>query len=239
MARTVTRRTMLGAGLLTLAGVGGAGGYGAGLFLTDEPSLAGTAAPLPMGSSSTTPTPSPTPPPRKVTYDNSPALKTDDLSYRTQTFDVKAVVKSRITVRVPDGWGLTQPDPPKSGRFTDPTGKRWIRIEGGFTIKRAPAVSMQVRLGELGRLPASQMLNLLSNHVDKNYATIAYTYVPPPEQSPDAVLRYVIVRWVADDTGNCAVEMSSTGLPQDQDALMDVLEHATKSVQRRDSPLNS
>ena len=241
MARTVTRRAMLGAGLLTLAGVGGAGGYGAGLFLTAEPSLAGTASPLPMGSTgtATSPTPSATPTPRKVTYDNSPALRAADLSYRTQTFDVKAVFKSRITVRVPDNWGFTQSDPPTTGRFTDPTGKRWIRIEGGFTIKRPPVASMEAKLAQLSRLSADQMFHLLSQQVDKDQATIAYTYVPPPEQSPEAVLRYVIVRWVANETGNCAVEMSSTGLPQDQDALMDVLERASKSVQRRDSPLNS
>ncbi|GAA1147184.1 hypothetical protein GCM10009630_52020 [Kribbella jejuensis] len=241
MARTVTRRAMLGAGLLTLAAVGGAGGYGAGWFLTAEPSLAGTASPLPMGSIGTTSAPSPTatPTPRKITYDNSPALHTDDLSYRTQTFTVQSVVKSRITVRVPDGWGFTQPDPPTTGRFTDPTGKRWLRIEGGFTIKRAPAVSMQARLAQLSILPANQMFHLLSQDVEQNYATIAYTSVPPTEQAREAVLRYTIVRWVANETGNCAVEMSSTGLPQDQDALMDVLEHATKSVQRRDSPLNS
>jgi hypothetical protein len=230
---------MLGAGLLTLAGVGGAGGYGAGLFLTEEPSLAGTAAPLPVGSSSTSPTPSPTPSPRKVTYDNSPALEAGDLSYRTQTFDVQSVVKSRITVRVPDGWGLTQPYPPKTGRFTDPTGKRWLRIEGGFTIKRPPAVSMQIRITELSRLPANQMLTMISHTVHDSYATIVYTYVPPPEQSPEGVLRFVIVRWVADDSGNCAVEMSSTGLPQDQDALLDVINQAADSVKRRDSPLSS
>ncbi|MFD7156424.1 hypothetical protein ACFV9C_17580 [Kribbella sp. NPDC059898] len=241
MVRNVSRRALLGAGLLTLAGVGGAGGYGAGLFLTAEPSQAGTAAPLPMGSGGASPSPtaSPTPTPRKVTYDNSPALKPADLSYRSQTFDVRAVLKSRITVRVPDGWGFTQPDPPTIGRFTDPTGKRWLRVEGGFTIKRPPAASMEIRLAQLKRLSANQMFQLLSQRVDKDYATIAYTYVPPPEQSPDAVLRYVIVRWVANDSGNCAIEMGSTGLPQDQDALMDVLEHATRSIQRKDTPLNS
>lgn len=241
MARTVTRRALLGAGLLTLAGVGGAGGYGAGLFLTDEPSLAGTAAPLPLGSTPppAATTPSPTPLPRKVTYDDSPALKADDLSYRTESFDAKGVVKSRVTLRVPDGWGLTQQYPPTTGRFTDPTGKRWIRIEAGFTIKRPPSVSMQLRIAQLDKLPANQMLNLTSHRVDDDYATISYTYVPPPEQSPDGVLRYVVVRWVADDSGNCAVEMSSTGLPQDKDALLEVLDHATKSVKRRDSPLNS
>lgn len=238
MARTVTRRAMLGAGLLTLAGVGGAGGYGVGLFLTKEPSLAGTAVPLAVGSTpGTTPTPTPTEPPRKVTYDDSPALDPDDLRYRSQTFEVKGVVRSRVSVRIPIGWGLTQPDPPKTGRFTDPTGKRWIRIEAGFTIKRPPSASMQARIADLNRLSPNQMVRLLSQTVDKRYATIAYTYVPPPEQSPEGVLRYVIVRWVADDSGNCAVEMSSTGLPQDKEALLDVLDHATDSVERRDSPL--
>jgi hypothetical protein len=231
---------MLSAGLLTLAGVGGAGGYGVGLFLTEEPSLAGTAAPLAVGSTpGTTPTPTPTPtgPPRKVTYDDSPALDVDDLRYKSQTFDVKSMVRSRVSVRIPSGWNLTQPDPPKTGRFTDPTGKRWIRIEAGFTITRPPATSMQIRIAELNRLPANQMLKLLSQRVEGRYATISYTYLPPPEQSPEGVLRYVIVRWVADDSGNCAVEMSSTGLPQDKDALLDILDHATDSVQRRDTPL--
>ncbi|HEY9338171.1 MAG TPA: hypothetical protein VIQ79_27250, partial [Kribbella sp.] len=107
----------------------------------------------------------------------------------------------------------------------------------GFTIKRPPATSMEIRIGELNRLPANQMLKLISQRVEDRYATIAYTYVPPPEQSPEGVLRYVIVRWVADDSGNCAVEMSSTGLPQDKDALLDVLDHATDSVERQDSPL--
>jgi hypothetical protein len=187
----------------------------------------------------TTPTPTPTPtgPPRKVTYDDSPALDVDDLRYKSQTFDVKSMVRSRVSVRIPSGWNLTQPDPPKTGRFTDPTGKRWIRIEAGFTITRPPATSMQIRIAELNRLPANQMLKLLSQRVEGRYATISYTYLPPPEQSPEGVLRYVIVRWVADDSGNCAVEMSSTGLPQDKDALLDILDHATDSVQRRDTPL--
>jgi hypothetical protein len=241
MAKTVSRRAMLGAGLLTLAGVGGAGGYGVGLFLTKEPSMAGTAAPLAVGSTpGTTPTTTPTPtgPPRKVTYDKSPALEADDLRYKSQTFDVKSMVRSRVTVRIPSGWNLTQPDPPKTGRFTDPSGKRWIRIEAGFTITRPPLTSMQIRIAELNRLPANQMLHLISHSVDERYATISYTYVPPPEQSPEGVLRYVIVRWVSDDSGNCAVEMSSTGLPQDKDALLDVLDHATDSVERRDTPLS-
>ncbi|TCC43037.1 hypothetical protein [Kribbella sindirgiensis] len=241
MAGTVSRRAMLGAGLLTLAGVGGAGGYGVGLFLTKEPSLAGTAAPLavsPTPGTTPTPTPTPTGPPRKVTYDKSPALDADDLSYATRTFTVTDMVRSRISVRVPSDWVYTKQTPPKSGRFTDRTKKRWIRVEAGFTITRPPADSLAARLKQLAGISASQMVKILSQEVEANYATLSYTYVPDEELSPEGVLRHVIVRWVADDTGNCAVEMSSTGLPQDKDALLDVLDHATDSVQRRDTPLS-
>jgi hypothetical protein len=238
VARTVTRRAMLGAGLLTLAGVGGAGGYGVGLFLTDEPSLAGTAAPLAVGSTPSTPvTPTPTGPPRKVTYDKSPALQADDLHYATRDFTVTDMVRSRISVRVPSDWVYTKQTPPKSGRFTDRTKKRWIRIEAGFTITRPPADSLAARLKQLAGISKDQLVKVLSQEVDTNYATLTYTYVPDEELSPEGILRYVVVRWVADDSGNCAVEMSSTGLPQDKDALLDVLDHATDSVQRRDSPL--
>ncbi|TCC11315.1 hypothetical protein [Kribbella soli] len=241
MAGTVSRRAMLGAGLLTLAGVGGAGGYGVGLFLTKEPSVAGTAAPLAVGSTpGTTPSPTPTPtgPPRKVTYDKSPALEADDLSYATRTFTVTDMFKSRISVRVPSNWEYTKQNPPKSGRFTDRTKKRWIRIEAGFTISRPPADSLTARLKQLAGISASQMVKVISQDVEANYATLAYTYVPDEELSPEGVLRYVIVRWVADHSGNCAVEMSSTGLPQDKDALLDILDHATDSVERRDTPLS-
>jgi hypothetical protein len=230
---------MLGAGLLTLAGVGGVGGYGVGLFLTKEPSLAGAAAPLAVGSiPGTTPTPTPTGPPRKVTYDKSPALNPDDLRYTTRTFTVTDMFKSRISVRVPSDWAYTKQDPPKSGRFTDRTKKRWIRVEAGFTISRPPADSLAARLKQLAGISANQMVKVLSQSVEQNYATVTYTYVPDEELSPQGILRYVIVRWVADSSGNCAVEMSSTGLPQDKDALLAVLDHAADTVERRDSPLS-
>ena len=236
MARTVTRRAMLGAGLLTLAGVGGAGGYGAGLFLTEEPSLAGTAAPLPVGSSLGTST-TPTAPPRKVTYDKSPALEADELRYVTRTFTVTDMLKSRVSVRVPSDWTYTKQDPPKSGRFTDRTKKRWIRIEAGFTITRPPADSLAARIKQLAAISADQMVRILEQDPQENQATLTYTYVPDQELSPHSALRYVVVRWVADESGNCAVEMSATGLPQDKEALLDVLDHASDSVERRDSQL--
>jgi hypothetical protein len=243
VARRGTVGALLTSGLVAMIAIGVAGGYGVGLLTTTDQSAAAAgiaAAPL-GGNGSSSPTPSPTPSPsttpRKVTYDDAPGLQADDLRYKTRTFTVKNVVKSQVSVRVPSSWDFTQPDPPTIGRFTDPTRKRWIRLEAGFTIRRPPAESMQVRIGELNRLPADQSLNILSQTVDGNIATLAYTYVPPKEQSPEGVLRYVVVRWVADDSGNCAVEMSSTGLPQDKDALFDILDHAADSVQRQDSPL--
>jgi len=225
-----------------MVAMGGAGGYGVGLLTTAEPSAAamGTAAPLGSVGPSTPPvTPTPSTPPRKVRYDDSPALRPGELRYRTREFTVKDEFRSRISVRVPTDWDFTQPDPPKVGRFTDATGKRWIRVESGFPVTRPPAESMRLRVVQLNAVPDDQMMNIMSQTVDGDYATLTYTYVPPEAQSPDGILRYVIVRWVADDSGNVAVEMSSTGLPQDKEALIAVLDHATDSVERRDSPLQA
>jgi hypothetical protein len=232
---------LLGSGLVAMVAVGGVGGYGLGLLTTTEPSAAaiGTAEPLGTVRPSTPPSglPTPTTPPRKVKYDHSPALQADELRYKTRTFIVKDEVRSRMSVRVPSSWDFTQPDPPKTGRFTDPTGKRWIRIESGFPVTRPPSASMSARVAQLSGLPADQMLKIISQTVDDNDATLMYSYVPPTEQSPGAILRYVVVRWVADETGNVVVEMSATGLPQDKDALVAIVDRATDNVERRDSPL--
>jgi hypothetical protein len=231
----MSRRALLGAGLLTLAGVGGVGGYGVGLFLTEEPSLAGTAAPLPMAVSSgppATPT-TPAPPPKKIVPDDTEALNKDDLEYRVREFTATSVVRSDVRLKVPRDWGFTQPDPPKIGRYTDPTSKRWIRIEAGFTIRRPPAESMAQRLTDLATVPAAQMLSIKSHTVDPDTkeATLVYTYVP------DNSLRYVIIRWVANGEGLCTFEIAVTGLPQDREAMEDILDHAANSATRDDSPI--
>ena len=243
MARRGTVGALLGSGLIAITAIGGAGGYGVGLLTSVERSAAaaGTAAPLGnVRPSTVTPSasPSPTAKPREVKPDDSSPLEAAVLRYKTRSFTVKYVYESRVSARVPSNWGETQPDPPRTARFTDPTGKRWLRIEAGFTIQRPPAASMQARIAELNRLPADQMLKIISSTVEDDYATLVYTYVPPESLAPVATVRYVLVRWVADDSGNCAVEMSSTGLPQDKEALMEVLDKAASSVVRRDSPLS-
>lgn len=185
---------------------------------------------------SATPDPSATPstpstPPRQIVPDDTKALQTDDLDYKIREFTATNVVRSDVRLKVPRNWGFTQPDPPKIGRYTDPTSKRWIRIEAGFTIRRPPAESMAQRLTELASVPAAQMLSIKSQTVnqDTKEATLAYTYVP--ENS----LRYVIIRWVANGEGLCTFEIAVTGLPQDRDAMEDILDHAADSATRDDS----
>lgn len=233
MPRTVTRRAMLGAGLLALAGAGGAAGYGAGLFLTDDPSVAGTAAPLPLGSAGPTPPASPTPPQVKIVPDHTKALDADDLEYKVRSFEVTGMLRSAVRVRVPSNWTYTHPDPPTIGRFNEPTGKRWIRIEAGFTIRRPPSESMAARIEALASVPADQALTITSDTVDPQThdATLAYTFVS------DSKLRYVIIRWVANHAGLCVFEIAVTGLPQDRAALADVLDHASDSAVREDSAI--
>jgi hypothetical protein len=93
---------------------------------------------------------------------------------------------------------------------------------------------MAARIALLKTIPSSQALTIVSQETDAKArtATLTYSYIP------DQTTRYVIVRWAAlDASGNVAVEMSSTGLPQDRPALVDVLDQATASVSRVDTPL--
>jgi hypothetical protein len=232
-------RALLGSGLLAVTVLGGAGGYGIGLVTSAASENAGGAVPLGWVTPATDPSSTPSVPmePRRTPKpDHTAALKADELRYQTREFDTEAVVRSHITVKVPRNWRLTQPDPKTTGRYTDPTAKRWLRIESGFSLTRPPAASMAAKIEMLKDLPASQTLTFVDHEVDPSgkTATLTYTYIPPDSET----LKHVIVRWVAlDSTGFVGVEMSSVGLPQDKVALLDVLDHATLSVTRTDAPL--
>ncbi|QNE19462.1 hypothetical protein F1D05_18010 [Kribbella qitaiheensis] len=237
VARGGIGRALLGSGLLAVTLLGGAGGYGIGLLTSAASEVTGQAVPLGLVTP-TTPvtTQTPTKPPRTATPDNTKPLDPDDLSYQTRTAYSEQVVRSRITVNVPRNWWLSHSDPPQYSWFSDPTRKRKLRIEAGFSVTRPPAASMAERVGILEALSADRLLTILDQKIDAKArtATLTYTYIPENETS----LRRIMVRWVAtDDSGNVGVELSSIGLPQDKDAILDVLDHASESVTRSDSEL--
>lgn len=227
-------RALLGSGLLAVTVLGGAGGYGIGLVTSAASEVTGQAVPL----ASVTPTgpPTPTKPPVTPTPDNTKPLDPDDLHYQTRTAYSEQVVRSKVTLKAPKNWWLSHSDPPVYSWFSDPTHKRKLRVEAGFTVTRPPAASMAERIGILEDLSPDRLFHIVSQDVDKKAgtATLTYTYIPEHETS----LRRIMVRWVSlDDSGNVGVELSSYGLPQDERAIADVLDHASESVTRSDSPL--
>jgi hypothetical protein len=234
-------RALLGSGLLAITVLGGAGGYGIGLVTSAASENSGRAMPLGSVTPTSSPSPSDTPSTPVMTRrtpapDTTKPMKADELSYKTREFDTEGTVRSRITAKVPRNWRMTQPDPKIEARFTDPTALRWIRIESGFTRTRPPAVSMALRITQIEDLSADQTLTILDHKVDPStrVATLTYTYLPKEKTT----LQLVVVRWLAlGASDDVAVEMSSVGLPQDEPAVLDVLEHATDSVTRTDSPL--
>jgi hypothetical protein len=227
-------RALLGSGLLAVTLLGGAGGYGLGLVTTDQQASAGTAAaPLPGASSTSPSTPSSTPT-KSIVPDTTKPLQAEDIHYKTREFTVSSVLKSSVSVRVPSTWEMVLQDPPKEMRFNEPARKRYLRVQAGFSITRPPAASMAVKIGQLLDLPKDQLVSIKSHTTDPSTgnATLVYTFVP------DVYLRYVIIRWVANDKGLCHFEIAVTGLPQDKAGLNDVLDHAADSATRSDSPLN-
>jgi hypothetical protein len=127
-----------------------------------------------------TPTPTPVEPVNTAVPDPTPALKRSELRYKEREFVAEAAVRSRVTVEVPRNWWMTQPDPKKEARFTDPLAKRWVRIGAGFIIQRPLAASMEQKIGWLGGTPRKQDLRILSKQVadDGRSATLTYTYIP-------------------------------------------------------------
>jgi hypothetical protein len=229
-------RALLGSGLLAVTLLGGAGGYGLGLVTTDQQASAGTtAAPLAGAASGTPSSATPSTPTKTIEPDDSEALQADDIHYKTRVFTVSSVFDSRVSVRVPGNWDPSLQDPPKEMRYNEPLRKRFVRIQAGFSITRPPAESMAIRIAQLKEtVPADQLVTIKSHKIDpktKN-ATLVYTFVPKNS------VRLVIVRWVANSDGLCIFEMGVSGLPQDKAALEDILDHATDSATRSDSPLN-
>ncbi|WP_432942963.1 hypothetical protein ACQPXM_38745 [Kribbella sp. CA-253562] len=227
---------LLSAGLVVITLAGGAGGYGIGHLTQPKAQPSGSAAPLHPGEGAGTPTP--VEPLNTAEPDPTPALRRGELRYKEREFVAEQTVRSRVTAEVPRNWGMTQPDPPKEVRYTDPAGRRYVRIEAGFTIERSPRASMEQRVLVLANTPRREDLQILSKKVaeDGRTATLTYTFIPTRTNARPQALRYVVVRWVAlDDSGNTAVEISSSGLIQDKDATWAVLERASDTVTRSDS----
>jgi len=195
----------------------------------------GPAAPL-----TTIPTPEQLP--RKIPEPNKvPTLKSNDLTFREQTFTVHPADLDpvRLSVKAPRGWQLTRaPKMPGEVKFLDSPRERGLRVEA-----IAPDLSTSDQLAKLiEQLKVSQpyendfkIISQSDGQVtgedgeQRTVSTLIYTYIP------GKTLRYVIVRWVA--TGGddlAAVEMSITGLPQDAAALGEITAEASQTVQQKD-----
>ena len=240
MAVTTTRLVVL---VIGVGIVGVAAGVGAGLATQQAPRT-GTGPVLPMAAApSAVTTPSATPVARKTPVpDDEPALDPDDLRYRSVDFDLTKPPYDpvRVALQVPQGWTYRK-DPGETDqiRYVDPTGKRWLRIQSGFLIERPPVDSMNQLVSTLkAGVPPENDLRIeppsaaTITGVDgdsRSIATVAYSYIPNERQLQ------VIVRWVGFGAlGNVAVEMSITGLPQDEPALTEIMERASTTVERFD-----
>jgi hypothetical protein len=230
-------RALLGSGLLVVTLLGGAGGYATGWLTTNQDARTAAAMPLepatsaPSTTSSPTTTPVPTVP--KLLLDDSEPLKLKDLDFKNQVFTVTSVLRSEVSVRVPSTWERVLQDPPKDMRFNEPERRRAVRIQGGFTINRPPAASLETRMDQLAALAPDKVISVKSHEVDPatGNATLVYTY------ADRGYLKYAIIRWVANEEGLCILEIAVTGFPQDKAALAGILDEASDSATRSDSPV--
>ncbi|MEV8373961.1 hypothetical protein AB0P21_14545 [Kribbella sp. NPDC056861] len=236
MTSRAVGRALLGSGLLAVTLLGGAGGYATGWLTTNQDAGSAAAMPLEPATSapSTTPTPTTTPSPTvpKLLLDDSEPLQADDIEYKPRTFTVTSVVRSKVSLRVPSKWEMVLQDPPKDMRFNEPERRRAVRIQGGFTINRPPAASLETRMDQLAALAPDKVITVKSHEVDTvtGNATLVYTY------ADRGYLKYAIIRWVANDEGLCHLEIAVTGFPQDKAALAAILDEASESATRLDSP---
>ncbi len=238
MAHVRVRRVLL-AGLLLLALALGAGsGYYAGDYLdTPEPTASGTAGPL--GEISPSPTPSPTPTlPVKTPIPSTVEPLETGLDYSNHTFTVtpKDAEPVQLSIETPQGWKIATRDPKRPGevKYLDKLRERGVRVEAVAPAEETPADEMAQLIVDLKKSQAPENdVRITSNTTDvvtgddgesRSVATLIYTFIP------NETLRYVIVRWIAINGELTNVEMSITGLPQDAQALDEVLQRATASV---------
>lgn len=238
MAHVRVRRVLL-AGLLLLALALGAGsGYYAGDYLdTPEPTASGTAGPLGDISPSPTPTPTPTLPVKSPIPSTLEPLETG-LEYTNHTFTVtpKDAEPVQLSIETPQGWKIAPRDPKRPGevKYLDKLRERGVRVEAVAPAEETPADEMAQLIVDLKKSqPPENDVRVTSQTTDvvtgddgesRSVATLIYTFIP------GETLRYVIVRWIAINGELTNVEMSITGLPQDAQALDEVLQRATASV---------
>jgi hypothetical protein len=239
MAHVRVRRVLL-AGLLLLALALGAGsGYYAGdYFDTPEPTSSGTAGPLGDISPSPTPTPSEPSLPVKTPIPSTVEPLETGLNYTNHTFTVtpKDAEPVQLSIETPQGWKIATRDPKRPGevKYLDKLRERGVRVEAVAPAEETPADEMAQLIVDLKRSQAPENdVRITSQTTDvitgddgesRSVATLIYTFIP------GETLRYVIVRWIAINGELTNVEMSITGLPQDAQALDEVLQRATASV---------
>ncbi|MFI5732412.1 hypothetical protein ACIA49_19990 [Kribbella sp. NPDC051587] len=154
---------------------------------------------------------SPTPTPR------GDGLQADSLQYAAQTFGTD---RSPVSAEVPVTWKAHQDG--ERPRFLDPTGVWQIRFD-----TRGSSKSPERQVSDRERSIKEEQLNVLS----RDNGTLVYTYVDKA-RGP----RMGLSRWISTDNGDSsAIEITVGGRPQDEAALRDVLERATRSLHLPDA----
>ena len=234
------------AAVLASAVIGVGGGYAVAVVTEpDLPGASGQPAPLPGSGDRVVPTPKPSARTVSPEPDDTSPLSTA-LVYRRKTFTVQAALRSEVSLHAPADWSQTEPRADRQ-QFTDPLGKRWLRIESGFNPLRSPADSRTAKMELLQDTdPPNPNLKMDDSRPDetlkgrdgepRSISTLIYTYAPEKTGAPNTyATRLVITRWIAFGEGeNTGVELSISGLPQDVKALAKVIDRATETVTRRD-----
>lgn len=232
------KRVVLVGGLLLATVLGVAGGYYAG-ELTKPSYPVASGVPAPLGG--VTAAPNTAPLPRKTPKDNGyEALFADDLKFHWQSYDVDMPEQPRVRLRmrVPVGWTESVT---KKGEInvTDPRGVRWIRLATVYPIKQSAKQKRDLLIpGVKANVSYEDTLTLLGQSDDnitgtdgqsRKVSVLRYSYIPKEW------IRPVIVQYVTTPGQDGAnVEMSITGLPQDQKALDRIAEEAAASVTPED-----